>query len=112
MLAKKNRVNKEKEIVALVRAGQSVFGPYFSFKYKFLPKTSTKFGFVVSTKIDKRAVVRNKIQRRLRSLAKDNLVRIKDGYQILLLAKKPAATASYDELKKSFSECLHKARIL
>lgn len=46
-----------------------------------------RFGFVVSKKIDKRAVVRNKTKRILRTFVQERLDKIKSGYDFLFIAK-------------------------
>jgi len=48
----------------------------------------SRFGFVVSKKVDKRAVVRNKIKRILRSFVQENLKNIRPGFDFLFVSKK------------------------
>lgn len=48
----------------------------------------SRFGFVVSKKIDKRASTRNKIKRILRSCIEEKLEKIKPGFDFLIITKK------------------------
>lgn len=48
----------------------------------------SRFGFVVSKKVDRRAVIRNKVKRILRSYVQENLKNIKQGFDFLLISKK------------------------
>lgn len=48
----------------------------------------SRFGFVVSKKIDKRAVLRNRIKRTLRNCLQECLAEIKPGIDFLFIVKK------------------------
>lgn len=48
----------------------------------------SRFGFVVSKKIDKRAVVRNKVKRILRNCLQECLVEIRPGIDFLFIVKR------------------------
>lgn len=45
------------------------------------------FGFIISTKISKKAVVRNRIKRIMSEVVRKNLKKIKNGYDVLFLIK-------------------------
>lgn len=47
----------------------------------------SRFGFIISNKIDKRATRRNGLKRRLRSLASGVLDQVKPGYDIVVMVK-------------------------
>jgi len=70
---------------------------------------SSRFGFVVSRRLGK-AVVRNRIKRRLREIARHTLV--KSGWDIILIARAPAATADYASLEKSVRKLLVQAGLI
>ena len=59
------------------------------------------FAFLVSKKLDKRAVVRNKIKRRLSEAVRSLLPQVKAGQAVIILAKKEILKASYQDLKRS-----------
>ncbi|HAZ28317.1 MAG TPA: ribonuclease P protein component [Candidatus Magasanikbacteria bacterium] len=71
-------------------------------------------GFVVGTKIDKRAVVRNKMKRRLREAVRHILETngIRKGYIMAFLAKPAMKEADYAEIQKNVFFLLNKAKIL
>jgi len=66
---------------------------------------------VVSTKISKRAVVRNTIRRRMREIIRKELPQLKSGFDVLLIARPKAATLEYWELQGQIVELLNKARL-
>lgn len=60
----------------------------------------SRFAFIVSTKISKRAVDRNRITRRLRKAARENLEKILKGNDVLFLAKRKIMDRSGLEITK------------
>ena len=67
-------------------------------------------GYTVTKKIDKSAVKRNRIKRRLRSVAADVLPQhALDGHDYILVGRKLSATRSYDGLVNDLKWCLRKS---
>lgn len=73
-----------------------------------LPNTlnSSRFGFVVSRRVGK-AVVRNRIKRLLREVTRQTPVQ--RGWDIVLIARMPAAKAGFDELGNSVRQLFGRA---
>lgn len=68
-----------------------------------------RVGITVTKKLDKSAVKRNRMKRRLRSCARDVLPKIgKPGMDYILIARHETATRLYTDLKKDLSWCLEK----
>lgn len=77
MLPKRYRLRKNIEFVATYAQKKYVSNAYFTInigKTKPTEDYISKAAFVVSKKIDKRAVVRNKIKRRMREVYKELLI--------------------------------------
>lgn len=62
----------------------------FTLKFTTNKTELSRFGFLVSKKIDKRAVVRNRLRRKTRKCIEDNLTNIKPGFDFLFILKKEA----------------------
>lgn len=56
-----------------------------------------RLGITVSKKIDKRAVVRNKIKRRVRDIFRLNQHLLRENFDIIIIARKNAAEITYRE---------------
>jgi ribonuclease P protein component len=65
----------------------------------------TRIGFVVSKAVGN-AVVRNRVQRRLRHLAREHLASLPGSAVLVIRALPAAAEASYAELAQDLSRCL------
>jgi ribonuclease P protein component len=85
-----------------------IIGEYFSLSFGHLPgRSSPGAAVVVSSKAAPRAVDRNRIKRRCRSLLYEYL-RKNLRSTVILYAKKGAATTSFADLKKDIERLLAK----
>ncbi|HXS14739.1 MAG TPA: ribonuclease P protein component [Candidatus Saccharimonadales bacterium] len=83
---------------------RSVFTPLFTVKIVQNNLDYSRFGVIVSKKIDKRAVVRNSIKRKIRScITKDNWE--KKGQDVLFIVK-PDAKKEEPSLRNKAEEVL------
>jgi len=64
--------------------------PFFITKVKPNTLLFNRFGVIISKKIDKRAVVRNRIKRLIYSIIEELYKNIKPGYDIIILIRKNA----------------------
>ena len=94
MLPKSNRL-PSLEIRALMYRGKRLSAPELQLVYHTNKLGVARFAFVVSTNIDKRATVRNRIKRLLRQSVRHLLPEIKPGFDIIFIIKgKPGASSS------------------
>lgn len=108
MLPKKYRLHQDKEIKDLVKSGRTFFLPEMTIKYKTNQAGNVRIGFIVSSRVDKRAVVRNKVVRRLREIMRSFLPQLKDGYFMLIIAKKKLSTLEFEMVQKQLLFALDK----
>lgn len=86
MLKKINRLNKTKDIEAVMKAGRSFYSPILMLKMKVNNLGTIRLGVIVSNKVSKKATARNLIKRRIRASIKQFLPRLKFGWDGVLLA--------------------------
>ena len=65
MLPKINRIKKKKDFEIIFKKGASFRNNLFTLRFLKNSLGINRFGFVVSQKVSKKAVVRNKVRRRL-----------------------------------------------
>lgn len=70
------------------RFSKTVTAPFFTLKVGVNNLSFSRFGFVASKRIDKRAVKRNQIKRMMRQIIQENKDIIKDGNDLLFILKK------------------------
>lgn len=69
----------------------------------------SRSGLSIGKKVGK-AVVRNKVKRRLREITR--LTPIKPGWDIVLIGRSSSATAKYEDLQKAVISLLNRSGIL
>lgn len=67
-----------------------------------------RLGVVVTKKVDKRAVVRNKIKRQAREIFRLNRIYFKTPYDILFIARKSAIDCSFELMRRQVVAALWK----
>jgi ribonuclease P protein component len=72
----------------------------------------SRFGIIVSNKVSKKAVDRNRIKRTLRKAIRENLEKTAKGFDILFLAKKGLVTKKESEVIEQVSKALKSVNIL
>ncbi|PIP16865.1 MAG: ribonuclease P protein component [Candidatus Portnoybacteria bacterium CG23_combo_of_CG06-09_8_20_14_all_37_13] len=68
-------------------------------KYKTNNLNKNQFRIIVSLKVSKKAVVRNKIKRRIREVLRQ--LDVKQGYDIVVITNKEIVGKSFQEIKKA-----------
>lgn len=110
MLPVPNRLPKEKfRELKLARPEQASYLAILKAENK---EESSRFGIVVSTKISKLAVDRNRIKRQMRSAIKSLLPKLKANYDILILTKRNILDATDEVITKDLESALQKAGTL
>lgn len=68
----------------------------------------TRFGFSVSKRVG-RAVVRNRVKRRLRELAR--AAGVQEGWDLVFISRNRAASATFQELRKAVTDILKRGKL-
>ena len=69
-------------------------------------------GFIVSKKVDNRAVIRNKVRRRLREAFRALIPYLKDSENYIVIAREACCKASFEELSNSLLHLIIKSNLL
>ena len=75
-------------------------------------KYPLRVGFIVSKKVDNRAVIRNKVRRRLREAFRALIPYIKDNVNYIVIARDICGEANYEELANSLLHLIIKSDLL
>lgn len=86
--------------------GSSVKGRFLNIKYTKTDDTECQVGFVISKKVDKRAVRRNRLRRVLSDAFYKSKLRENGGYDILCIVISPVPDEQDDLVRKEFEQLL------
>lgn len=111
MLPKKFRLHNDTDIKRLVQGGKTFFLPQMTIKYKNNNGQGLRMAVVVSTKVDKRATVRNRIKRQLREVLRSEMLLLRKNQDIICIVKKSCLELDFAGLKKQVQFALKTARL-
>lgn len=112
MLPKANRITKKKEIDNVFQKGKSSFDAVLGVKVSQNKENKNRFVTTVSTKVSKKAVVRNKIKRQLQEIIRLNNVNFETGFDFFVLALPLIKDKKYNEIERSLLQHLKKLNII
>ena len=105
MFKKTNRLAKHTAVQAALRAGRGFFNPLFNIRFLNTQNSTSRFTIVVSTKVDKRAVKRNRLKRIIREYIRNAMPGLRLGDYAIML-KPLAAKRSEQELILNLNSAL------
>lgn len=113
MLPKQHRLPLRTDLVRVQEEGELFQGRLFSLLVAKGEKAKpSRFAFIISTKIHKRAVKRNRARRLLVEAIRSLLAKIKPGFDCVFLAKKPIIGKGPKEIKLETETLFRKARLI
>jgi len=112
MPLKKNGLLKRKDLVNLGRGGRSNYNNLFRIKLIKNNLSANRFVIVVSSKISKKAVERNKIKRQIRAIIKSLSDRLNVAYDVLIIALPDIIGKKFNLTEQALTDNFRKIRLL
>lgn len=104
-------MKKNYEFRRLYSKGTSAAAPYLVLYARKTGRSTNNLGITVSTKVGK-AVVRNRVRRRIREIYRLHEHELCRGLGLVIVARHRAAAASYSQLEDSFLRACEKLSLL
>lgn len=104
-------MKKNYEFRRLYAKGASAATPYLVLYARKSGRGTNRLGITVSTKVGK-AVVRNRVRRRIREIYRLHEHEVCRGAQLVIVARSRAALADYRQLERSFIRACEKLSLL
>ena len=105
---KKNNIIKSKlEYTEIIKKCKYLKNNYFIIYYRENNKNINRYGISVPKKTGK-AVIRNKIKRRLKNIIDNNEFNIQKSYDYVIIIRKRLIELNYQEMEKSFITLMKK----
>lgn len=105
-MKKKNIIKKEKEFTEIIKKYPYVKNSYFVIYYRKNTKFN-KYGISVPKKTGK-AVIRNKIKRRIKNIIDLNEKNIHKSYDYVIIIRKRLIELNYNEIERSLLSLINR----
>lgn len=103
---KENRFKERKSFASVLRKGKTVKGKFLILKFIKNNLTKSRFGFIISKKISKKATDRNKIKRRISEIVRMKTREIKKPIDAVFIARKNIEKQKFQEIEKETIQLL------
>ncbi|MCR6545645.1 ribonuclease P protein component [Dehalobacterium formicoaceticum] len=103
------RLKSPKDFRLTYKKGKSLVNPYLVLYFRKNQKNTYRIGFSVSKKVGK-AVIRNRVKRKLREICRLNEKLFSIGYDYIFVVRVRSKDASYHKLEKNLLDLIHKMR--
>ena len=97
----KNTLSKKKDLDQIFKTGLSFYCPFLGLKYLANKLEFNRLAIIISLKVSKSAVVRNKIKRQIREIIRNDLPKIEGFYDIVVIVRKGSETMTFFEIREA-----------
>ncbi len=111
MLLRGNRVKKQKDFDDIFKRGRTRQDGFLVVRAKPNQQKLSRFGFIISSRAAKKAVVRNRLKRQLSEIIRSNLKKITTGFDVVLMVKPGLLKVDYSEIEKSLLNLLEELEL-
>jgi ribonuclease P protein component len=108
-MRREQRLRKSSDFANAYREGRSFSSRLLVIRPRASGLPHNRYGFVTSRAVGK-AVVRNRVRRRLREAVRS--FTLKEGWDIVVIARRTAVEATYQELRGSLAALLSRAGVV
>lgn len=112
MLPVKHRFKKKKDFERVLKEGRNVKWNGLALKYCPNSFGESRFGIIVSKKVSKKAVLRNRTKRRIREVLRRELEKIKEGQDIVFFPSPEFKNKDFSEIQEIVIKLLKKGGLL
>ena len=112
MLVKENRLKNKRDFDIVFKEGKGYKEDFLFLKARNNNLKFSRFGIVVGKKVSNKAVVRNKIKRRLREILKRKIDKIEKGVDIILITLPGIEKQEFKDLERKIEKILKKAELI
>ncbi len=106
MLKKANRIRNNKDFDRIFKTGQSFYGRNLGLKVAPNKEKINRVAILISAKVSRKAVERNKLRRQLRAIISRELAKLKDNYDLLIIVFPPLLEKSFPDKEELIRKAL------
>lgn len=110
-MKRQHRLRRNLDFQRVRRHGESNASPLMVLAFLRNELDYSRFGFVVSKRLGK-AVLRNRVKRRMREAIRLRVAKIKPGFDLVFIARQAINQASYAEIEQRLEQLLKESDLL
>lgn len=112
MLARRNRIVKQKDFEKVFKQGRSYYTKSLGAKTLVSQSEFNRFGIVISTKVSKKAVERNRLKRQIRQVLRELNKELESGFDLVIMVLPGFINQDYRTVKGEIERVFRKLRLL
>lgn len=105
-MAKQSRLVKEKDFKRIFKRGRSSYTKIFGIKILANELEFNRYGIVISAKVSKKAVERNRLKRQFRAALKEYDKKLAPGFDLAVIISPAALNQEYKFIKNELEKAL------
>ena len=98
--AARYRLKKRREFNRLQNGSAKYYSKHFLVLVADSETQHSRLGITITTKVDKRAVVRNRLKRRIREIFRLNRYRLCKNFDMVVIARQNAAECKFSDIRR------------
>ena len=106
-MKKINIIKENKDFSKILKKKKFIKNKYYTIYYNDKKEVYYRFGLSVGKRISNKAVIRNKLKRRLKSIIDNNKNYYSKSKDYIIIMKEASLEASYEELEKAFKDIMN-----
>ena len=106
-----SRLSREKDFKKINSRGKSFFSSLFRLRVLDNHSQRSRFSVVITTKVSKKATVRNRLKRQVKEIVRLNSAKLKQGRDFIIMVNSPALGKSYQDLEKDLLNLFIKSKL-
>ena len=106
-MKKINIIKENKDFSEILNQRKVIKNKFYTIYYNDKKEAYYRFGLSVGKKISKKAVIRNKLKRRLKSIIDNNKNYYQKSKDYIIIMKEACLKATYQDLEKAFQEIMN-----
>lgn len=111
MLAKSRRLARDKDFENVFKSGKSFYSKFLGIKATANNKAENRYGIIISAKVSKKAVERNKLKRQLKEIFGNLDYKIKQGFDLAIVVLPAVMGQDFISLKSEAEKALNKLKL-
>jgi len=112
MLSKINRLNGQKNFDYVFSQGKNYQSNYLILRIAATKNKFWRLGLIISGRVDKRAVIRNRLRRRLSTIIRQQADNLRTGFDVIISVKPALVALTLKDIEKDSLSLLKKSKWL